>query len=335
MMAAIKILIIFVLMLALLISTLLLVQKSYALKEVEANYVYDAISTILNDSHSVKIHEKNYTIDSRIIDALHLFPEYFKGGLIGPNAFPDMFIGQGLIHPDSRCQNGQEVEWQHCRSGTFSYEWLRHIYDSGWEYYDIRNADNESQKAIAFTYGILTHAAKDMWFNTLVNEFSRGIFPISTSNQTDVNSSLVNVIRHVIISSYIKKHSPIDNTILEMKSPKDFIFRTFIEDKFYDSTNKTSKGLGRGYLVDYLVDLRDRLVQKSNYYKNVENIINNSTKEEEIAQSKKEYLDAWIKHVNLGLYEWPQMSQDVAHAIFVENNNYDRAMSLLLKRLTD
>src|SRR6185503_12953605 len=54
----------------------------------------------------------------------------------------------------------------------------------------------------AWSYGLLTHAASDVWAHTLMNEFAEGVFPPIATLPTD-QRNFANATRHFLTESYI------------------------------------------------------------------------------------------------------------------------------------
>jgi len=122
----------------------------------------EAISEILGGQDFVTINGEQYSVSSEVAQAIRNCPAYYRAGCMGPDGFPDFVYGQMLIHPDN-----------HDDGGTYTYEWLAHVFNSGWSYYNS-HPGTEGQQALAFTYGYLTHAAGDLWGHTLINSFAGG-----------------------------------------------------------------------------------------------------------------------------------------------------------------
>ncbi len=305
-----------------------------------------AIGNILQGADNVVINATSYPVDHRIADAIRSYPDYYRGGLVGPDGFPDIFFGQSVIHPDSKCDNGRLPD-NLCEMGpghSFSHEWLRHIYDSAWDYYDVRNGDEEAKKALAFSYGFLTHAAGDMWAHTFVNDFAEGVFPGPLEIKDDP-ALLPHATRHIIVEGYIGQHTP--NTNLTINSPSDFIYRTFIDPNFVDSKGQTTKALGQGEIFNYFYSLRDRLSQSSSSLQNEANQLQQKADrckwddfscssfwllgQKEVKVQTKAYVDAWIEDIDSGLAAWPTMSQNVAYNLFSNpsEDHIDKALNVV------
>src|SRR5262245_53169411 len=48
---------------------------------------------------TITIEGQSLAVDSRIVDALKNHPAFYKAGVIGPDGFPDLIMGQSVIHP--------------------------------------------------------------------------------------------------------------------------------------------------------------------------------------------------------------------------------------------
>ena len=196
---------------------------------------------------------EQYPIDSRIANAIRNYPQYYRGGVIGPDAFPDIYVGQGLIHPDLRCYDGTKSDpacKQPGQDGSFTHQWIRHIYESGWDYYlNSDSSPQNRQKVLAFTYGYITHTAGDTWGHTLVNEYAKGVFPaVADVKSNDAKAAIA--MRHIVVEGYIGIFTPPTN--MQHSSPSNFIYDTMID-------NSKAKSLGRGTIFDFFFDLRSEL----------------------------------------------------------------------------
>ncbi|MFT7722815.1 MAG: zinc dependent phospholipase C family protein [Roseateles sp.] len=98
-------------------------------------------------------------------------------GNIGPDAMPDVVVGQMLLHP------GQADAWK-------ASDWMQHL---------LQNSTNNPQ-AKAFAYGYLGHASADVFAHTYVNQYAGDIF--SLADETLVEE------RHVALEGFIAKYTP-------------------------------------------------------------------------------------------------------------------------------
>ena len=160
----------------------------------------DAIADLNSSSNEIEINGEYYPVDSRVVSALNNYPEYYNAGVVGPDGFPDLLMGQGVIHP---ADTGK---------------WLAQIYQSAWQAQtDSRYSSTEKGQILAWSYGFMTHAAGDVFSHSLVNEFSGGAFPdvpdivlevaggIFAENEL---ASAENAVRHLLIEEYIADATP-------------------------------------------------------------------------------------------------------------------------------
>jgi len=104
--------------------------------------------------------------------------DYYRGGSVGPDAFPDLWTGQSYIHPKTRA-------------------WVLHLWDRAGSYND--------PKVWAFTYGFYLHIAGDAWCHDWVNEYAGGSFPYAKEFQENPNKATLNVMRHMAIENTFDK----------------------------------------------------------------------------------------------------------------------------------
>jgi len=139
---------------------------------------------------TITIAGRSYTVPPQVSQALHDWPTYYNAGVVGPDGFPDLTMGQSIIHP---VHTGQ---------------WLRYVLDRAWAAQnDPSYTGIEKSQILAFAYGFLTHAAGDMFAHTLVNEGAKGVFPgvgEILTHKTDAEIA----IRHLILEGYVGNATP-------------------------------------------------------------------------------------------------------------------------------
>jgi hypothetical protein len=144
---------------------------------------YDAYADAVNDGN-VTIEGKAYPVNPTVLAALRTYPAHFNAGVIGPDGFPDLTMGQSVIHPENTGR------------------WLDYVLSSAWAAQTGPYNNVERGQILAFAYGFLTHAAGDMWAHTLVNELSGDVFPGIGEITTDVNKTAI-AVRHLVLEGYI------------------------------------------------------------------------------------------------------------------------------------
>ena len=281
----------------------------------------------------VSIDGQDYFIDSRVRAAIEAYPAYYRGGAIGPDAFPDIAFGQAYIHPNSRCLDDAPVD-KACSTkpnATFTYQWLDHVYGRAWAYYDSLGGDARAQQALAFAYGFLTHAAGDVWGHTLVNTYAQGVYPAMADVARNPSARLI-AIRHIITDEYVGTKTP--RTDMPIAVPREFIYSTFI-------TDPRARQMGDGYLFAHFMKLRERLQRQKDAVPRSapRGCVSTHSPTGKCLQWLSRgailgYLDLWIASIDRGLHEWPQMSEDVAVDLF-KYQSVSRAEARVAEFATD
>lgn len=150
---------------------------------------------MIANNGSVIIAGRPYAVNPLVFAAIRDYPTYYNAGVVGPDGFPDLVMGQGIIHPHN--------------TGL----WLSYLLKKAWEAQDDSlnsppYTAAEKSQILAFTYGYLTHAAGDTWAHTLVNQFSGGPFPNLGTNLFTNPSDLGNAIKHELVEFYIEDATP-------------------------------------------------------------------------------------------------------------------------------
>ncbi len=292
-----------------LVALLLWPVSALAWKPVDHLYAGNlAIAPILAGRNVVVLLDRDYTVPAAVATSIRNHPDDYRGGVVGPDAFPDILGGQGNVHPDTRGANDTQPHADWTPGHSYAYEWLALVYRAGWAAYDKCDGCAEGQRDLAFTYGYLTHAGEDMWGHTFVNDFAKGVFPevseIGNARERNI------AIRHIVTEDYVGVHTPA--TDLALNAPTDFIYKTFID-------NPTAAVLGRGVFIDTFFKLKARLVAKvarltdyidSGTFKGCPWPVNWP------ACAESEYLKRWIDDINSGLRAYPEFSLKIARDLF-------------------
>lgn len=205
------------------------------------------------DDGNVTINGHDYPVNPAVVAALQNWPTYYNAGVIGPDGFPDLTMGQSVIHPEDTGR------------------WLKYILDRAWAAQtDPSYTDDEKGQILAFAYGFLTHAAGDLWAHTLINELSGGVFPAVGDVLTDANAASI-AVRHIVAEGYVGDATPgydgnSDRTLLpdgdvsddstpeiHFDAPIRFIYETLVKQ------NADAPSTERGPLIGFFTDLRSSL----------------------------------------------------------------------------
>ena len=267
-----------------------------------------AIEPILAGRNVVALLGKDYTVPAEVATSIRNHPADYRGGVVGPDAFPDIVGGQGNVHPDTHADNDTQPHADWTPGHSYAYEWLALVYRAGWDAYKKCSGCAEGQRDLAFTYGYLTHAGEDMWGHTFVNGFAGGVFP-SVSEFGDAAKRNI-AIRHIVTEGYVGLHTPA--TALTIDAPTGFIYNTFI-------SNPTAAVLGRGVVIDHFFELRATLTAK---VADLTDYIDHGTLTgcgwpvNWPACTARRYLNEWIGDIDSGLRAYPDLSLKIARDLF-------------------
>lgn len=281
-----------------------------------------------------------FPVSSDVHQALANWPQYFRAGVLGPDAYPDILFGQSTIHPEENSFGGSDA-------------WMRHLYN---------RAATPQQRA--FVLGFLAHAAGDMFAHTFVNDYAGGAFTLSDWN---------NPRRHIVVEGYLGRLTP------KLRSPSSYTIDTsgvnaFIYTNLIDARRPRS-GIPLGTSdAEHLWRLTERTRYKSlpgaftrlragvedmiaGYYDHVrwlrEQVRDYNSRcslwnpwacakavfyraalwaYQGVGGLAIQYLEAWQQDITRGLRAWPETSTQVARALFMKQDhhaNTDEARNVL------
>lgn len=146
-----------------------------------------ALADALNDGMVTIAPFGEFPVAPAALAALRENPAAYRAGVLGPDMFPDMFVGGWFIHSDHSIPEG----W-------ISDSWLRHLWARAREWPDA----TERNKVMAFAYGFLTHGAGDMFAHTWVNEKADGAWVSFEGKDRST------AFKHVVLEGFVGEHTP-------------------------------------------------------------------------------------------------------------------------------
>jgi hypothetical protein len=271
---------------ALTASLLMVVPPASAWKPYTHVFTGDSAWDDAVDDGRVTIEGRGYALPPRLVQALAQKRAWYNAGVVGPDGFPDLVMGQSVIHPENTGQ------------------WLNHVLDSAWAAQgSSAYSDGEQLEILAFAYGFLTHAAGDMWSHTIVNNFSMGVFPGPSEILSEPAKAAI-ALRHIIVEGYIGDATPgydgnhhrgpapglnedgdpdiSDDATrgLDFAAPPDkFIYDVFVA-RGTDAGGLHTQALpgqptaDRGPLLEFFYDLRNDLAAEAGTNSNIQQAIN-------------------------------------------------------------
>ncbi|WP_064791903.1 zinc dependent phospholipase C family protein [Shewanella woodyi] len=113
--------------------------------------------------------------------AILAYQDAYLLGHIGPDAAPDILVGQSIIHPG-------EGAWD-------SAQWMGYLLN------ESRNSEQPHVDLLrAYSYGFLGHASADVFGHTYVNKYAGDQFSLEDETLVEI--------RHIALESYISERTP-------------------------------------------------------------------------------------------------------------------------------
>ncbi|OPZ87739.1 MAG: hypothetical protein BWY74_03326 [Firmicutes bacterium ADurb.Bin419] len=103
-----------------------------------------------------------FTPPADVIDAIKAYPGAFRVGAVGPDFYPDMLLGQTVIHAED------------------SGKWLSRLFA---EYGRLPSNAPDRKKCYAYILGVMMHYAGDMYGHHYVNNWARGWWEYSEDTE--------------------------------------------------------------------------------------------------------------------------------------------------------
>jgi hypothetical protein len=154
--------------------------------------------------HGIELHLNKTEAYQALLD----HEEYFRMGVSGPDAFPDMVSGQMYLHTnngelsDSPIQTKTKLEERGGSSRFRSVDYAMFM---------LKKADETNDpKILAFALGYLGHCVGDGFAHTFINEYSGGFFDYFGGN--GLFGTLSEEVKHIAAEGYIDHSLPINLT---------------------------------------------------------------------------------------------------------------------------
>jgi len=153
-------------------------------------YIADQVWQDLADCR-VAIRGQDFPVPAEACRAIRSHRGEFLAGALGPDVFPDVLVGQAIVHP------GIAGRWQ-------ANDWLNHL---------LQNA--RAPEEIAFAWGYAMHFAGDVFAHSYVNNYAGGVFDLGQDRTKGIE------LRHFRLEKYIDQHLAfeVDPAILRVPAP--------------------------------------------------------------------------------------------------------------------
>jgi hypothetical protein len=246
----------------------------------------------------------DYPVEPTLLAALRRNRAQYIAGVLGPDAYPDILTGQMCIHPGDDPRDADPVRFGN-EPGEGADAWLTHLWTKS-------RASSPAVKA--WVAGFLTHAAGDLYAHTIVNNFAGGEFQIGT-----------NGIRHVVVEGYMGLRGPQPSSFnANIDGVSTFIYQNLVRVDPGSDLARLMVGPGAvKSLPNQFSKLRNRLQAQIDRYDRMttlEKVAYDTTHPFEMG-----YIRAWRDDIDQGLRAWPQVSHNIALALFFNPTGMDTA----------
>lgn len=160
-------------------------------------WIADQVYQDLADCH-LNIRGVEFKVPDDRCDKIRANREEFMTGSLGPDAFPDLVVGQSIVHP------GVENGWQ-------ANDWLDHL---------LKNAVEPEEVAFSWGYGM--HYAGDIFAHSYVNNYAGAVFDLRKDGTPNVE------LRHFRLEKYIDQFLPYRFDPRLLSVPRGFLARQLV-----------------------------------------------------------------------------------------------------------
>lgn len=219
-----------------------------------------------------------FPVNPAVVRALREAPAAYRAGVIGPDLFPDMYVGGWLIHSDLSKTEGWTAD-----------DWLRRVWTKALAWPN----GNERDKVLAFGYGFLTHGAGDIFAHTWVNEKADGAWVSFTGKDRST------AFKHILLEGFVGEHTPPTDVSIDVW-PR-FVANELIKDDLV----RRHSGIAKHYRT--FLSIADGLPKaiaraKSQMNNNVDNDAPYWVKctINPLPCARKEHAETWLLDINRG-----------------------------------
>lgn len=141
-------------------------------------------------------------VPGQICNAILAEQGAFLAGAIGPDAFPDLVVGQSFVHPGA--EDGRQTA-----------DWLA-----------LMLSQAKTNEEIAFAFGNIIHASGDIFAHSYVNNYSGDVFDLTADRSRDVE------LRHTLLEKYIDQRLDYNPPVDQLKVPTEFLVDTMVRTNY-------------------------------------------------------------------------------------------------------
>jgi hypothetical protein len=239
--------------------------------------------------------------------AISAYPDYFRAGSIGPDAFPDIYVGQVFAHPKTKLSAG---------------EWIRYLMNQMGR---MPAESDERKRVLAFTLGYTVHASGDLFGHSYVNLMAKGPWPdIADADGVSSNDMKI-IIRHNAVEGYVDKKIPAKFSSAAYNSiaiPKEFIYNNFITNgKAPNYDNKSSDALD----ISPFYARTGAIPKHFQTFYDIRRELKTGIGTRESYNPVRIYQEYWFEDIDEGMKAWLDTSEKVARDLLLPDEGFTKA----------
>lgn len=280
-------------------------------------YIGDLLISEINENNGyVEIPPYGmFKVKKEYLAAIKGYQSYFLGGCVGPDSFPDIYVGQAFIHPNETTTSGQWLSdlWNRVNSmptgDAFTSEASMHYVpfvegrskqmlegvipatSSRLTQTQLKNA------SLAFVLGCMVHGAGDFFGHDWVNKWAQGSFPAVADGLTPSESQII--ARHMLVESLVDK-AIIYKHSTYINSPRTFVMNNMMANGSIANGLNPLFSQDKPLHFDQFFKLRAALVHEA------------STT---TVNLWRDYANAWIQDIDAGLTAWIYANAEIARVV--------------------
>lgn len=245
------------------------------------------------------------------LTAIQTYPDYFRAGSIGPDAFPDIYIGQAFAHPQTKLKSG---------------DWIKYLID---QVNKMPAQSDERKRVLAFTLGYIVHASGDLFGHSYVNRWAEGAWPEISDMENITDEEKRIIVRHNAVEEFIDNKIPEKFYTPEYNSisiPKQFIYDNFITNgkvPNYDNVSSDNVSISPFYAKTGAVP------KHLETFFEIREELKNGIATRESYNPVRIYQEYWLEDIDEGLRAWVDTSEKVGRALVLPEEGFSKAKEYL------
>jgi len=241
------------------------------------------------------------------LSAIRTYPDYFRAGSVGPDAFPDIYVGQVFAHPKTKLAAG---------------DWIKYLMD---QVNKMPANSDERKRVLAFTLGYTVHASGDLFGHSYINRWAQGAWPNVSDEDGISNDDMKIIVRHSAVEEYIEKQIPSKFNTANYNAitiPQQFIYDNFVTNgKAADYDNVSSDKLD----VSPIYSRTGAIPKHFEMFYDIRNKLKAGISSRASYNPVRIYQEYWLEDIDEGLRAWVDTSEKIAQDLLLPQDGLSKA----------